>query len=183
MNSNTTVAERTTASAKNKSPFRHYFVEQLKDIYWAEKHLAPCMKKMIAACNCKELQAALEKHLDEGNQHIAKVEELFTILGCKAEAKQCEAMAGLIEEAKAAIEDTTADTFVRDAALIMAAQKVEHYEIATYGTLRVLAAYLPEKEQVQSICAAILEEEKATDQQLTKVAEQYVNKRASQEQA
>ncbi len=180
MSTNTTVAERTATSVKNETPFKTYFVDQLKDIYWAEQHLCDCMKKMQEACNCERLRAAIEQHCEEGKEHCKQLEEVFGLLGCKAEAKKCEAMAGLIKEAAEAIESTTEDTFVRDAALIMVAQKIEHYEIATYGTLRVLAGYLPEKE-VQQKLAAILAEEKATDQALTMIAEEFVNARASKE--
>ncbi len=101
-------------------------------------------------------------------------------MGEKPETKRCEAMAGLLEEADGMISDTQKNSFVRDAGLILAAQKVEHYEIATYGTLRALAAYLPEK-KIRKMLETILAGEKKTDELLTRIAEEFVNECAAVE--
>jgi len=118
------------------SEFHEFFIDELKDIYWAEKHLVKALPKMQKAATSPELAAAFEKHTQETQTHIDTLEQVFELLGEKAAAKKCDAMAGLIEEANGVIEDTEAGTMVRDAGLILAAQKVEHYEIATYGTYR-----------------------------------------------
>ncbi|RZJ20132.1 MAG: ferritin-like domain-containing protein, partial [Acinetobacter sp.] len=122
------------------SEFHEFFVDELKDIYWAEKHLAKALPKMQKAATSPELAAAFEKHTLETEQHITTLEQVFELLGEKAVAKKCDAMAGLLEEASGIIEDTDKGTIIRDAGLILAAQKVEHYEIATYGTLRTFAS-------------------------------------------
>lgn len=162
------------------SEFREFFIDELKDIYWAEQHLAKALPKMQKASTSKELAAAFDKHTKETNDQIKKVEKVFELLGEKAEAKKCEAMDGLLKEADSIMDDTQKDTFTRDAGLILAAQKVEHYEIATYGTLRILARYLKDKEVVK-LLEEILENEKETDVALTKIAENSVNEKASKE--
>jgi len=165
---------------KEKSEFLEFFADELKDIYWAEQHLAKALPKLQKAATSKKLAAAFEKHTKETEEHIKWVEQVFELLGKKAEAKKCDAMEGLIKEADSIIEDTSKDTFVRDAGLILAAQKVEHYEIATYGTLRILAGYVDNKEVVQ-ILEKILDNEKETDVNLTKIAESSINEKAAQE--
>ncbi len=162
------------------SNFKEFFVDELKDILWAEQHLAKALPKMQKAATSEELASAFEKHTKETEEHIKKVENAFEILGEKAEAKKCDAMDGLLKEADSIISDTEKDTFTRDAGLILAAQKVEHYEIATYGTLRILAKYLKNKE-VEKLLSNILQNEKDTDVSLTELAESYVNKKASKE--
>lgn len=165
---------------KEKSEFLEFFTDELKDIYWAEQHLAKALPKLQKAATSKKLAAAFEKHTKETEEHIKWVEQVFELLDKKAEAKKCDAMEGLIKEADSIIEDTSKDTFVRDAGLILAAQKVEHYEIATYGTLRILAGYVDNKEVVQ-ILEKILDNEKETDVNLTKIAESSINEKAAQE--
>ena len=162
------------------SNFKEFFVDELKDILWAEQHLEKALPKMQTAATSEELASAFEKHTKETEEHIKKVENAFEILGEKAEAKKCDAMDGLLKEADSIISDTEKDTFTRDAGLILAAQKVEHYEIATYGTLRILAKYLKNKE-VEKLLSNILQNEKDTDVSLTELAESYVNKKASKE--
>ena len=175
----TTGASKSTASTAKKSSytgdaesdFHTFFVEALKDIYWAELHLKKGLAKMCKASTTEQLSAAFDKHYDEGDRQIAELEP---------EAKRCEAMAGLLEEAESIVSDTKRNSFVRDAGLILAAQKVEHYEIATYGTLYALAAYLPEK-RVQEVLGTILAEEKKTDAALTELAEEFINECAAVE--
>ncbi len=168
------------AAGDIRSEFHNFFVEQLKDIYWAEKHLKKGLQKMRRAATSPRLTAAFEKHYGEGDKQIADLETIFSLLGEKPEAKRCEAMAGLLQEAEEMITDTQRNSFVRDAGLILAAQKVEHYEIATYGTLRALAAYLPEK-RVQKMLEKTLAAEKKTDELLTCLAEEFINECAAVE--
>ncbi len=160
--------------------FHEFFVDELKDIYWAEKHLAKALPKMKRASTSPDLAAAFEKHTEETKRHIEIVEQVFEALGEKPKTKKCEAMEGLLKEADSILEDTERDTFIRDAGLILAAQKVEHYEIATYGTLRILARYLKNR-KVVDLLSKILENEKNTDVALTILAEGHINKQASKE--
>jgi len=159
------------------SEFHEFFVDELKDIYWAEKHLVKALPKMKKAATSPELAAAFEKHTEETTTHIATLEQVFALLDEKAAAKKCDAMAGLLEEADGIIADTDAGTLIRDAGLILAAQKVEHYEIATYGTLKVFAQTMGHTE-VADLLAQTLENEKATDVALTAIAEGFVNEQA-----
>ncbi len=160
--------------------FHTFFVDELKDIYWAEKHLATALPKMKNAATSPDLASAFEKHAEETKTHIAALEQVFELLGEKASAKKCDAMAGLLEEANGIIEDTDAGTMIRDAGLILAAQKVEHYEIATYGTLRVFAQNMGHSD-VEALLSQTLENEKATDVALTTIAEGFVNEQAASE--
>lgn len=162
------------------SEFHEFFVDELKDIYWAEKHLAKALPKMQKAATSPELAAAFEKHTQETEQHITTLEQVFELLGEKAVAKKCDAMAGLLEEATGIIEDTDKGTMVRDAGLILAAQKVEHYEIATYGTLRTFASNMGHTD-VEELLQQTLDNEKETDVALTTLAESCVNEAAAQE--
>ena len=123
----------------NRSLLRKFFVEELQDIYWAEKHLVKELPKMQKAATTDELADAFGDHQAATEEHVSRLEEVFKIMGETAKAKKCEAMEGLVKEAHEIIEDTEEETATRDVALIMAAQKVEHYEIATYGSLVQLA--------------------------------------------
>jgi len=156
------------------------FVDGLKDIYWAEKHLAKALPKMAKAATSDELKAAFEAHATETEEHASRLEEIFGLIGEKAQAKKCAAMEGLLEESDEIAKSTDKGTMVRDCGLIMAAQKVEHYEIASYGTLRNIARTLGH-EEVATILQTTLDEEGATDHKLTDLAEAYVNEEASQE--
>lgn len=184
----TSVNAKTSSSTKKKSQytgdvqsdFHTFFVDELKDIYWAEQHLKKGLLKMCKASTTEQLSAAFSKHYNASDQQIAELESIFSLLGEKPAAKKCEAMAGLLKEVESIISDTKRNSFVRDAGLILAAQKVEHYEIATYGTLYALAAYLPEK-KVQKLLDKILTGEKKTDVALTKLAEAFVNECAAVE--
>ena len=166
---------KTVKSEENE--FQEFFVDELKDIYWAEKHLVKALPKMQKAATSPELAAAFEKHTQETQMHIDTLEQVFELLEEKAAAKKCDAMAGLLEEANGIIEDTDAGTMIRDAGLILAAQKVEHYEIATYGTLTVFAKTMG-RDDVADLLAQTLENEKATDVALTTVAEGFINEQA-----
>ena len=181
MNTTTTTTQaKEVHTDKRSTEFRHFFIDQLKDIYWAEKHMEKGLGKMCKAATSPRLAEAFEKHRGESDRQIEMLEQVFELMGAKAQGKKCEAMAGLLEEAEQMIGDTDRDTFVRDAGLILAAQKIEHYEIATYGTLRTLAGYLPER-KIQRLLEEILKNEKQTDQKLTDIAEKFVNECAAQE--
>jgi ferritin-like metal-binding protein YciE len=155
----------------------NFFVDELKDIYWAEKHLAKALPKMKKAATSPELAAAFDKHTAETETHITTLEKAFELLGEKAVAKKCDAMAGILEEGNGIIEDTEKGTMIRDCGLILAAQKVEHYEIATYGGLRTLAAAMGH-DDVAALLQKTLDNEKETDEALTALAETVVNAEA-----
>ena len=161
------------AKANAAKGLKDFFEDGLKDIYWAEKALTKEIPKMIKNATSPDLVRAFESHLKETENHVARLEEVFASLKLKPAAVKCDAMAGLIEEAHG-IEQETELGDVRDAALIAAAQKVEHYEIATYGTLRVYALTLGETTAVR-LLTATLEEEKGADVKLTEIAVAHIN--------
>jgi len=152
---------------------RDLFVDELKDIYWAEKELTKAIQKLIKHATSEELSDALTDHLEVTKEHVTRLEEVFSKLGENAQAKKCEAMAGLLKEGNEIIEETE-EGVVRDAGIILAAQKVEHYEIATYGTLRAFANTLGENE-VASLLEETLNEEKEADETLSEIAESSIN--------
>ncbi len=162
------------------SKFREFFIDQLKDIYWAEQALAKALPKMMEAATSQKLAKAFEKHTKETEGQIRTLEQVFELMGEKAEGKKCEAMDGLIKEAEEIIKDTEKDSYTRDAGLVLAGQKTEHYEIATYGTLVVFAKQMGETE-VAKLLQKILDEEEKTDISLTMVSEGEVNENAVQE--
>lgn len=162
------------------SEFHEFFVDELKDIYWAEKHLAKALPKMQKAATTPELQAAFEKHTKETEVHIATLEKVFAALDEKPAGKKCDAMEGLLAEATSIIEDTEKGTMIRDAALILAAQKVEHYEIGTYGTLRTFAENMGHTDVVK-LLQGTLDNEKETDVALTEIAVGSINAEAAEE--
>ncbi|MCF0053214.1 ferritin-like domain-containing protein [Dyadobacter chenwenxiniae] len=164
----------------DSAKLKELFVDGLKDIYWAEKHLAKALTKMSKSATSEELKAAFEKHTTETEEHAARLEEIFGLVGEKAQAKKCAAMEGLIEEGEEIISSTDKGTMVRDCGLIMAAQKVEHYEIASYGTLRNIARTLGYGD-VADMLQMTLDQEGETDHKLTELAETYVNEEASAE--
>jgi len=147
---------------------RDLFVDELKDIYWAEKELTKAIPKMIKNATADELVEALTSHLEETKTHVTRLEEVFSSIGEKVVAKKCEAMAGLTQEAGEIMEDTQKGV-VRDAGIILAGQKVEHYEIATYGTLASFARTLGE-DKAATLLEETLNEEKAADEKLTEIS-------------
>jgi len=162
------------------SALREFFIDSLKDIYWAEKHLTKALPKMAKKATSDELRAALEKHLAETENQVVKLEQVFAVIDEKAVAKKCEAMEGLIKEAESIMSETDNGTMTRDVGIIAAAQKVEHYEIASYGTIRTLAEVLGLPEAAE-LLNQILEEEKNADSTLTQIAEAYINQSAARE--
>jgi ferritin-like metal-binding protein YciE len=167
---------------ENNSMLQELFLEELRDIYWAEKHLVKALPKMEKAASSEELANAFNEHLAVTQEQVTRLEQVFELLGEKARGKKCEAMEGLVKEAESVIEDTEEGTSTRDVALIIAAQKVEHYEIATYGGLATLAKTMGIN-QVKELLGQTLEEEKETDELLTQLAENNINASASQEEA
>lgn len=153
------------------------FEEELKDIYWAEKALVKALPKMAKKATSEELKSAIEEHLSQTEEQVARVEQVFEVLGKDPKAKKCEAMEGLISEAETIMEESD-EGVMRDAAIISAAQKVEHYEIATYGTLRTFAQHLGLDKAV-SLLQQTLDEEKDTDEKLTQLAESAINMQAA----
>jgi len=163
-----------------ESKLMKLFEDELKDIYWAEKALTKALPKMVKNATNEDLIAALENHLEETEGQIEKLEQVFESIGKKAQAKKCEAMAGLVKEAEEIMKDSDKGA-MRDAGIISAGQKVEHYEIASYGTLRQFAKTLG-LEEAAGLLEEILDEEKAADQKLTEVAEANINMQAAEEE-
>ncbi len=163
-----------------RSALMKLFEDELKDIYWAEKALTKALPKMAKNASSPELVDAIENHLSETEQQVQKVEQVFDLLEKKAVAKKCEAMAGLVKEAEEIMKDTEKGP-QRDAGIISAAQKVEHYEIASYGTLRTFAKTLG-LDDAAAILDEILEEEKNADTTLTDLAESTINVEALEEE-
>jgi len=171
---------RAPAPALNDSMLRAFFIEEIRDIFWAEEHIAKSLPKMKKAATSVELQAAFEDHLEVTNRHIERLETVFTLLDEKVKGKKCDAIAGILEEGEGIISDTEEGTATRDVGLILAAQKVEHYEIATYGGLAQLARTLGEDE-IADLLEETLAEEKESDVLLTEIAESSINYAASTE--
>ena len=167
-------------SSQETSSLEKFFVDGLKDIYWAEKALTKALPKMQKAATTQELKSAFADHLVQTKEQIVRLESVFEIIGKKAQAKKCDAMEGLLKESEGMIEETEAGSLTRDVALIMAAQKVEHYEIATYGGLAQLAKTLG-REDAKALLGQTLQEEKDTDMLLTQIAENNINVEAEQE--
>jgi ferritin-like metal-binding protein YciE len=162
-------ATKSRSSRNTKETLEDIFEATLKDIYWAEKHLTKALAKMSKAAYNEELKDAFDTHLQETETQIERLEKCFELLGKKAVAKKCEAMEGLIKEGEEQIEEYD-EGHARDAALIGAAQKVEHYEISAYGTLRTMANVLG-MTQCAEILEEIKDEEAETDVKLTELAE------------
>lgn len=164
-----------------ESQLQELFINELKDIFWAEKALTKAIPKMIKNATAQELVQALENHLKETEKQVGRVEQVFELIGEKAVAKKCEAMDGLVKEAEEIMADCE-EGAMRDAGIISAAQKVEHYEIASYGTLRTFADTLG-LDDAAELLGQTLNEEKAADAKLTEVAETAINVDASHEES
>ena len=153
------------------------FADELRDVLSAEKQLTKALPKMAKAATSPDLQKAFEKHLAQTEVHVTRLVQVFESIGQTARAKTCEAMKGLIKEGSEIIEED-AEPDVKDAALIAAAQKVEHYEIATYGTLATWAELLGYKKAL-GLLVKTLDEEKTTDEKLSELAQTTVNEAAA----
>ena len=165
-----------------ESALNELFLDELKDIYWAEKHLVKALPKMAKAATSDELRAAVQKHISETENQITRLEQVFSSIDEKAVAVKCEAMAGLLKEAEEIVSETEKGSVTRDAGIISAAQKVEHYEIATYGGLTQLAETLGLTD-IKELLGKTLSEEKEADELLSDIAENHVNYEAAEEMA
>lgn len=161
-------------SVNDRGPLNDFFLDALKDMFWAENALMAGLQKMKKAATNDELKEAFEDHEYQTTKHISRLKKVFEMLGQKVEGEKCKAMEGLLKEAEEIIEKTPEGTATRDAALIIAAQKVEHYEIASYGGLVQIALTL-DKPQVANLLEKTLEEEEDTDILLTDIAESFIN--------
>jgi ferritin-like metal-binding protein YciE len=159
---------------------KELFVEELRDIYWAEKHLTKALPKMMKASTSEELATAFEDHLAVTEKQIERVEQVFEMLEMAPRAKKCEAMEGLVKEAQNVMEELPKGSTVIDAGLIISGQKVEHYEIAAYGSLVQLAKTMGENE-IANLLQQTLDEEKQADQLLTELAVSGINITAENE--
>jgi ferritin-like metal-binding protein YciE len=179
---NNHMATQTTAAPKaaRNSKLREFFIEQLQDIYWAEQKLVKTLPKLSEASRSPELRQAFDSHLTETRNHVSRIEKAFALMKEKAEAKECPALKGIVEEGEEIIDETEDKTAQRDVGLIFAGQKAEHYEIATYGSLIEVAKVMGEPE-VANLLQETLKEEKAADQKLTQLAESGINREAAQE--
>jgi ferritin-like metal-binding protein YciE len=153
------------------------FVDELRDAYDAEKQITKALPKMVKAATAPELKTAFETHLEETREQIARLEEVFASLEEKVRGKHCDGMAGIIEEGKSAMEEDFDDATM-DACLIASAQRVEHYEMAAYGTLVAWAQAMGHTEAAE-LLEQTLDEEKAADEKLTSIAEGGVNREAA----
>ncbi|REG91644.1 YciE/YciF ferroxidase family protein [Flavobacterium aquicola] len=169
----------TKAKSSAADGLRELFVDSLKDIYWAEKALTKALPKMAKNASSENLVTAINNHLAVTQEQVSRLEKVFESVGEKASAKKCDAMEGLIKEGESIIEETEAGP-VRDAGIIAASQKIEHYEIATYGTLAAFAQTLGEDDAVLML-EKTLAEEKDADQQLTDAAYNTINFDAADE--
>jgi ferritin-like metal-binding protein YciE len=172
---------RNAGAGAGDSLLHELFIESLQDLYYAEKAITKALPRMQKAATSQELINAFEQHLQQTETQIQRLEQVFQSIGEEAEGKKCEAIEGLVKEAETIISDTDEGTATRDVGLVMAAQKVEHYEIASYGTLRQLAVTLGLSEAAQ-LLEQTLEEEKQTDLLLTDIAENSINYQAAGEQ-
>ncbi|SES30816.1 YciE/YciF ferroxidase family protein [Pedobacter rhizosphaerae] len=170
----------TKTKSDNDPALLELFSDSICDLYWAENHLVKSLPKMIAAAGAAELKNTISNHLEETRTHVKRLEQIFKLLGKDPIAKKCDAMEGLVREGEVIVESTTQGTATREVGIILAGQKVEHYEIASYGGLYQLANTLGLPE-IAEILAQTLEEEKAADLKLSAVAENEINYQAAQE--
>ena len=176
----TKAAPKQNETKQNDPMLEQFFSDSLKDIYWAEKHLTKALPKLAKAATSDSLKSALTEHLAVTKEQVTRLEQIFELLGKKAQAKKCDAMEGLSKEADSIVEETEKGTSTRDVGIIMACQKVEHYEIATYGGLTQLAKTL-QRNDIAEILQSTLDEEKQADQVLTGIAENDINYAAAEE--
>lgn len=164
-------------SSMNFDSFETLFLDQLQDLYDAEQRLVKALPQMAQAAHEPSLKSAFQDHLRQTENHVKRLERVFQIMGKSAEGKTCQAMKGLVEEGQEVVS-ASGDSDVKDAALIAAAQRVEHYEIAAYGTARTFARHLGKNDAAQ-LLQQTLDEEGATDKKLTQLAERTINAQAA----
>jgi len=158
--------------------FEDLFLDELKDLYNAEQQLTRALPRLAKAASTPQLKQAFQQHLEVTKRQVARLEQVFDEIGAPAKGKTCQAMKGLIEEGQELVKEGM-ESEVLDAGLIGAAQRVEHYEIAAYGTARTMAETLGHQKAVK-LLEQTLKEEKAADEKLTQIAERVVNARAAQ---
>ena len=152
------------------------FLDELRDLYDAEKQLTKALPEMADAASTEELRSAFEDHLEQTRGHVQRLEQIFEELGEKSSGKKCAAMAGLIKEGNEVVDESD-ESVVRDAGLIAAAQKVEHYEMSGYGSARTHAQLLGNK-RAATLLKETLDEEKAADAKLNEIAMGFINEEA-----
>ena len=182
-NTATAKTKKTTTKATgkdDKTMLRELFIDELRDIYWAEKHITKALPKMMKGATSTELANAFQQHLTVTEGQIGRLEQAFEKMSLTAKGKKCEAMDGLVREGQQVMEETEKGSATRDAALIISAQKIEHYEIAAYGSLKQLAKVMGLNE-VADLLRQTLEEEKQADVMLTQLAESGININAENE--
>jgi ferritin-like metal-binding protein YciE len=162
------------------SKLHQFFMQQLQDIYWAEKKLVKVLPKLARAATSVTLKQAFNDHLDQTTGHVTRLENIFQLMGEEPKALKCPAMVGIAEEGEDIIDETDNGSAQRDVGLIFAAQKAEHYEIATYGGLVQLARTMGHSEAVE-LLEQTLAEEKVSDALLTRIAEEEANIKAFEE--
>lgn len=170
-------SKKIPASSDAAENLREFLISGLQDLYWAENALVKNLPKMSANATSPKLVEALESHLQETENQVMRLQDAFKAMGEKVKGEKCDAMDGLLKEAKSIMEETEQGA-IRDAAIIAAAQKVEHYEIASYGTMATYAKLLGEKE-VLKLLKETLNEEKTCDKDLTKLAISEINIKAT----
>lgn len=170
---NTSNNRMVAPGAKAASKLKDLFIDSLKDIYWAENALVSALPKMAQNASSPLLASAIKEHLEVTKNQVVRLEAIFKLLGQKAEGKKCEAMAGLLKEGDSILEETVPGP-VRDAGIIAASQKIEHYEIATYGTLCAFAKTLGENDAAK-LLTQTLAEEKEADMVLSDAASSAIN--------
>jgi len=180
INKNQIMAIQANEAVAKDSKLKEFFVDQLQDILWAEKKLVKTLPKLQEAATTTELKDAFSKHLEQTRTHVDRLYEVFNMIGEDADTQKCPAMAGIVDEGEEIIDETEEGTSQRDVGLIFAAQKAEHYEIATYGGLVTLAHTIGYDDAAQ-VLSQTLAEEKETDVLLTQIAERNVNYQASLE--
>jgi len=173
--------QETETPVSADSSLQEFFVNELKDLLWAEKKIADTLPKMKEAASSPELQEAFENHLAQTEGHVQRLEQIFGMLGLEPDTTKCDAMDGIVDEGEEIISDTDEGTATRDVGLIFAGQKVEHYEIASYGGMLSLAKTLG-YDEAAGLLSLTLNEEKAADSLLTEIAENNINYKAASEQ-
>jgi ferritin-like metal-binding protein YciE len=158
--------------------FKELFGETLRDIFYAEKAILKALPKMAKKASSKKLEMAFTKHQKETEKQVDRLDQVFELLGKRASGKKCPAIDGIIEEAEEVMKEAEDDT-IRDAAMLAAAQSVEHYEISRYGTLVAWAEKM-ELPDAANLLTATLQEEKLTDEKLTELADSEINVEAEQ---
>jgi ferritin-like metal-binding protein YciE len=162
------------------SKLQEFFVDQLQDIYWAEKKLVKTLPKLEDAATSDQLKNAFRNHLEQTRRHVERIEEVFNMIGEEVKSTKCYAMAGIVDEGSDIMDETDEGSAQRDVGLIFAGQKAEHYEIATYGGLIQLAKTLGYNDAA-NLMGQTLDEEKEADRLLTEIAENNINYEASRE--